>query len=380
MTVERDIAGFAFPFAVGITLAAIFFKGIFCFHPEALLPTLCLWGISLGILLSDRRHHLSVNALWICITALALTSGMLSGLSGAWQSICETPKNGPISQAAYGFCESLKIIIAGTPFNDTGTPAIITALITGDKSCLSAETTHAFRESGASHILALSGLHLGIIYGIVRICLSIFGNSPKTRIFKSVLTILTCAFYSIATGAAPSIIRALIFIIAGECSQLMGRHRSTGQTLFIALIIQLTLNPLDITNIGFQLSYAAMFGIAYIFPYLDRFWPKEDSGHDRRKGAAPLTSRGLRWVWSCAAMSISCQITTAPLALYHFGTFPKYFLLTNLIALPLVGIIIPASLGVIVLHKVGCCPEFMIRATESLIVWLRESLEIVATM
>lgn len=380
MTVERDIAGFAFPFAVGIILTAAFFKENFSFHPALILPTLCLWGISLGILLDSRRHQLSVKVLWIGIICLTLFSGMLSGLSAVCQSICDIPKNGPISQTAYGFCDRLKTIIGNIAFEHPETPSVITALITGDKSCLDSQTIHTFRESGASHILALSGLHLGIIYGIVRFCLSILGNSPKARVFKSILTILTCTFYTIATGAAPSITRALIFIIAGEIAQLTGRYRSTRQILFISLIIQLTLNPLDITNIGFQLSYAAMFGIAYILPLLDRFWPKESETSGRLNGATSVTAKGLRRIWTCAAMSISCQVTTAPLALYYFGTFPKYFLLTNLIALPLVGLIIPACLIVILLHTAGCCPQFMIQAAEHLIVWLIESLKIISTM
>ena len=376
MTVERDIAGFAFPFAAGIALAAVFFREIFSIHPAAILPTLCLWGISLGILLNDCRHRLNASALWILIIILALTSGMLSGGAGACLSISETPGNGAVSQIAHRFYEGLRHSIASIPFQSGTASSIVTALITGDKSALSSQTVQAFRVSGASHILALSGLHLGIIYAIVRLCLSCLGNSPRAKVFRSLSAILICAFYSIATGASPSIIRALIFIIAAEIATLTGRHKSIRQILFVSLLIQLALNPSDIKSIGFQLSYAAMFAIAYIFPSLERLWPKPES--DSR--GFNMTIKGLRWIWNCAAMSISCQIATAPLALYHFGTFPKYFLLTNIIALPLVGIIIPSCIAVIALHTIGICPDVMIRATEYLIVLMDESLEIIASM
>jgi competence protein ComEC len=372
MTVERDIAGFALPFAAGTALAAAIFRVGYSFCPISILPLLCIWGISMGILAYSRQRQLKINTLWFGIIVLSLASGILTGLTEAWLHIAETAKNGLISDAAHRFCAGLRNLIAEVPFRSDETPAIITALITGDKSALSTWTILAFRESGASHILALSGLHLGIIYGMIRICLSVLGNSPKIRVTKSIIAVLACGFYCIGTGASPSIVRALIFIIAGEAANILGRHRSIRQVLFTALMIQLVFNPADIREIGFQLSYAAMFGIAYIYPPLQRLWSEEKH--------ASLISKALRWLWNSMAISISCQLTTAPLALYYFGTYPEYFLLTNLIALPLVSIIIPIGLATIGLYAIGICPDLLIQATETMTELMRKSLEIIATM
>ena len=88
----------------------------------------------------------------------------------------------------------------------------------------------------------------------------------------------------------------------------------------------------------------------------------------------------MRWIWMSAAMSIACQITTAPLAYIYFGTFPQYFILTNLLALPLTGLIIPAGLLTIALHCLGVCPHIAIMFTESLVGLLTDVLNIIATM
>ena len=149
--------------------------------------------------------------------------------------------------------------------------------------------------------------------------------------------------------------------------RLCNRYRSTAQVLMTSLFLQLLISPESIRDIGFQLSYAAIAGIAFIFPPLKSMWPEG-------KGSV------LKWIWTSAAMSISCQITTGPLAYFYFGSFPQHFLLTNLIAIPLTGLIIPLSLLTLVLNNVGICPEFMTGLTEKLVVLMTEAMEIIASM
>ena len=105
----------------------------------------------------------------------------------------------------------------------------------------------------------------------------------------------------------------------------------------------------------------------FIFPWLRDLWPAGKNGP-------------LRWVWNSAAMSIACQITTGPLAWLWFGTFPKYFLLTNLIALPMTGVIISSAILATFLNAYGSCPEFIIQTTERLTFILRECLDIIASL
>jgi competence protein ComEC len=131
-------------------------------------------------------------------------------------------------------------------------------------------------------------------------------------------------------------------------------------------LIHLTFDPISAKDVGFQLSYAAMFGIAYIFPYMRKMWTND--------------LKILKWIWESAALSISCQLTTGPLAWYYFGTFPQYFLLTNLLALPLTGILIPIALLTVTMTAVGWCPDIVIYVTECLAQSMIEALSIIASM
>jgi competence protein ComEC len=266
----------------------------------------------------------------------------------------------------------MKSAIDSLAFSNSDTNALLKALLCGDRSDLSKEVTSAFRTAGASHILALSGLHLGIIYSITDMITSVCGNSITSRQVRSLLNVGICTAYTFATGASASITRALLFITLREIGIVTGRPIKLDGLLWKCLLIHLVICPKDILDIGFQLSYAAMAGIAFIFPMLQGFWP-EENGSIRMKGP-------LKWIWTTAALSISCQITTGPLAYLHFGTFPMYFLLTNLIALPLTGIIIPAAVAVTLLTAAGWCPEILTRATEALVTALSEALEIISLM
>lgn len=377
MRVERDIAGIALPFAAGVALTA-WAGHLICLHPHISL-TIIFSAIAASALFLFHPVHLSASA--PCLrTVICICLGFCGILCGATTEILSI--SGPLME---GIMESAKAIGASTGeaidsigFRSPDTNAIIKALITGDRSDIPKDITQAFRDSGASHILALSGLHLGIIYGILTKILSFIGNTSSARTLRSSVIITTCGLYTLATGAGPSIVRAFLFIFIGETARRHGRFRSTGTVLFTSLLIHLVLDPSAIREAGFQLSYAAMAGIAFIFPWLKGFWPgdkEEDS-----VGLPKHSARPLRWIWTTASMSIACQVTTAPLAWFYFGTFPVHFLLTNLIALPLTGLIIPVSLLTLGLSACGICPAMISRACEMLVTALSQALEIIALM
>ena len=153
-----------------------------------------------------------------------------------------------------------------------------------------------------------------------------------------------------------------------------------------ALLIHLVIDPQAIREVGFQLSYAAMAGIAFIYPWLSSFWPERadsiEEGEPSHKGkhSSIWRPRPLKWIWNSAAMSISCQLTTGPLAYFYFETFPMHFLLTNLIALPLTSLLIPFALLTLCLSSLGLCPDLLLRATEALVTALTSSLSIISGM
>lgn len=383
MNVEREIAGFSLPFVIGVIIT-VFAGASFCaggssVHAVAL--TVCLISVSLLMLRSTLKYGDAVT--WALITAAACGCGALSGASSL-SLVPGLPESG-IRTAAEAFGVRMQEAIDRIPFRSAETGALIKALLTGERSDIPREITEAFRDSGASHILALSGLHLGILYGILSKVLSFLGNGTAARHIRAAAVIVLCGFYTLATGAGPSIVRAFIFIFLGETARLTGRFHSLKQILMASMTVQLLLDPLSVRSAGFQLSYAAIAGIAFIYPHMKGFWPqteddRKEGGNGRQAGIGRGISGAMRRIWDSAALSISCQIATGPLAYMYFGTFPRHFLLTNLLALPLTGVMIPCALLTLALSVLGCCPSFMISVTELLVRTLTWSLEVIASM
>ena len=375
MDVEREIAGIALPFTIGavITVCTVksFCAGGFVVHELAFAA--CF--VSLCGLLLRKRLSLGDGAVRTLLILSLCSCGALSGAVSAYHipfADCSS-----VEEYAIGFGLRMQNIIDSIPFSSAQTNALLKALLTGERSTLSPELTEAFRDSGASHILALSGLHLGIIYGIFSKVLFFTGNSVAGRRMRSAVIVILCGFYTLATGAGPSIVRAFIFILLGEAARMTGRLHSLRQLLMASLLIQVIIDPLSVRSVSFQLSYAAMAGIAFIYPWLRDFWPSGEAGDDSC-GRALVSA--MRWIWNSAALSISCQLTTGPLAYLYFGTFPQHFLLTNLISLPLTGFIIPCARACLGLSGLGCCPAFMVSVTEWLASILTWSLEVIASM
>lgn len=296
--------------------------------------------------------------------ALCAARASLTSLSGGGHPIT----TGAAGDALAALGGRFKTLLESLPLKSGEDNALLEALLLGDRSALSPQTISAFRESGASHILALSGLHLGVIYGVVVRLGRVLGNSIAAGKLRAALTILTTGAYTMMTGAGPSISRAFLFILVRETGVLLGRRTDLRTTLAGSFILQLCIDAKALGEISFQLSYLALAGIAYIFPFLRDLYPQGISRFPRP----------LRFIWNSAALSIACQITTGPLAWHCFGTFPQYFLLTNLIAIPLTGLLIPAALLCAALSAIGLCPALVADAVSTLSATLRGSLEVIA--
>ncbi len=371
MTAEREIAGFVLPFAAGTFLATGILPTSVSSLSAACTAAFTTMSLILPVLLHPARKRFGDLFSWSMIILLGLAAGASAGFNSMALSISSSES--AFSTWASGYGHSLGAAIDCMKFDNPQTNAILKALITGERADIPKSVTEAFRESGASHILALSGFHLGIIYGIIKCSLSIIGNDRKAQEARSAATISLCGFYTLATGAGPSIVRAFLFILLGEAGRMLHRKQTTASLLISAMLIQLAFSPGSIRSVSFQLSYAAMAGIAYIYPWLRKLWPgnpENDRWH----------TKSVRRVWDSAAMSISCQLATGPLAYLYFESFPVHFLLTNLIALPLTGLIIPAGITALALDSLGICPDIMLKATDMLVQALSAALEIISKM
>jgi len=203
--------------------------------------------------------------------------------------------------------------------------AVAEALLIGYRKNLNKELLQAYSSTGVVHIIAISGLHLGMIYGLLLLLLKPL-HATKIKWLKPWIVLLIIWGFSLLTGASASIIRAAImfsFVIAGTK---LNRSAPLLNSLAAAACCMLCYNPQLLWDIGFQLSYAAVLGIHFF--------------------ARPLTgllytaNRLLQHCWQMAAITLSAQLLTLPLLLYHFHQFPHFFLLTNFIAIPLSGIIL----------------------------------------
>lgn len=216
--------------------------------------------------------------------------------------------------------------------------AIANALILGDKSQLEDEVRTSFALSGAMHILAVSGLHVGIIVLLINGCIGYWRRNEKYRWGYVIIGLSAIWFYALITGLPVSVQRAGLmfsFFVVGSALQ-----RKQDSVLFViaSAFILLLFNPYVIYDVGFQLSYAAVLGIIYLQPPLKKLF------YSRFFVVQKINE--------VCAVSIAAQIATLPFTVYYFGYFPVYFLITNIVILPLTPVILILGLMSILLMAV----------------------------
>lgn len=216
--------------------------------------------------------------------------------------------------------------------------SIARALILGDKSLLSKENRDSFSNAGAMHVLAVSGLHVGII---LYIFIFIFRQFPKyiSRRNALLFSVLLIWFYAGITGFSPSVLRASFMFSMLVLGQILSRQTDTLNILFFTAFVLLLINPLLIYNIGFQLSYLAMIGILLLYKPVSNIFQ--------------ISNKWLLKAWEGTAIGISAQLVTVPLTLYYFHQFPNYFALSNLFVMVFAGIILGLGLFLFLFNKVG---------------------------
>ena len=366
-----DIAWIGIPFATGIA------AGFMAFPEAACVPFLLPAVLSCTLYVSTVLAALSLdngNSSWTIHWTMA-TIFLVAGLFCASNSILTSgipSTGGPLTDLASSCAGRLRDLIDSIPYPSPSTAPLIKALLTGDRSDLDKDVIGIFRDSGASHILALSGLHLGIIYLILIRSAAPLGNGPAARKLKYSLTIMASGFFVLMTGASSSIVRAFLFILINETGKLLGRERDPVKVLLAALTIQLALKPEVLTSLGFQLSYLAMAGIFILYPRLERIYPESGGRWSRFD---PFCR-----IWKAAMLTISCQAFTAPLAWKRFHSFPRYFLITNLTALPLTSAVMVLSVATIALFSLRICPELLVMLDDRAVQLLLYCLETISSI
>ena len=340
--------GISFSFVLGIALGTVFSARLTLPFRTLVLSLLCAFSFITVILLffTRRADRLKILLLFLLLGGLCSTGeSMRDGLLPEWD-------RGVLEDWA----EALKELIGSLPMKHSESNALMKALVSGDRSSLSKSTLDAFRAAGASHILALSGMHLGIIYMLLRRPLALLGGSTASRVLSFAVIIGAAGLFTAVTAAGSSLNRAFLFILIAEIGRLCPERRSRlAYTYSAALTIQLILKPSALLEVGFQLSYLAMAGIVFLLPWMQNWFPQDGL---RRS----LTAR----VWNTLALSLSCQIFTAPAVWHYFHSFPQYFLLTNLLAMPLTTAAMSSAVICLGLSALGVCPDIFIQICDVL--------------
>lgn len=351
-----DIVTASLPFVAGVAAAAALGAG-------PVFGAACLAaaaGCMAAIVISRKRSAALVALLFLSLGAFSWSAQNTSRLTAEGNS-------------PFGRWRVPPADLAHIPFPHQRTNALLRALLTGKRDLLDRDTIAAFRRAGAAHILALSGLHLGLIYLIISHMLFFLGNSRRASLLRSVLIVSICGAYTVATGAGASIVRAFIFITLAEIARNSpGRRRFGANIWCTALLIQLCANPSVISSVGFQMSYLAMLGTFTLFPVLRDWYPSGGPSRDRWNA--------VRRIWEAIALSLSCQVFTAPVVWLRFHTFPKYFLLSNLISLPLTEVLMVGGLACTGLEVLKISPRFLTRAVDWISELLCSSLETIASI
>lgn len=217
--------------------------------------------------------------------------------------------------------------------------AVVAAMALGDKSALTQELKDVYSVTGASHILALSGLHMGIIYTL----LSLFVFSRRWQMLSQIIIMLSIWGFVFLVGMSTSVMRSAVMLSVYALLSLGHRDRMSVNTLAFTAIVMLMVSPMSLFDVGFQMSYMAVFSILLFVPLMEGIFSAEYL----------MSHRVVRWLWGMVTVSLSAQIGTAPLITYYFGRFSCYFLPTNFIVIPAAMLILYLSLVVLLVPSLA---------------------------
>ena len=243
--------------------------------------------------------------------------------------------------------------------------AIVQALVLGEKRDISKILYDNYAAAGAIHILAVSGLHIGIIYMILLYILGPIKNILKSEKYLNILIVLMLWGFAFLTGLSPSVIRAVTMFSFFAFAKIINRDTNAINTLFLSYFTLLIINPNWLFHVGFQLSYLAVLFILWLVPVWNKiYYPKHMI---------------LKKFWGIITVTLAAQIGIIPLSLFYFHQFPGLFILTNLIILPIIGLILCLGMLLILLSSINNVPDwfafsynYLIKLLNSFISWIAD--------
>ncbi|WP_152981432.1 ComEC/Rec2 family competence protein [Hymenobacter sp. AT01-02] len=238
--------------------------------------------------------------------------------------------------------------------------ALASALVLGIKDDVDQETKQAYANTGTTHIMAVSGLQVGLLFGVVMWLLSkVPGRrGPGLRLLTVLVSLGVIWTYAFLTGLSASVLRAAVmfsFIIVARAT---ARQTSMYNLLAVAAFVLLCYDPYLLCDVGFQLSFLAVLSIVYLQPRIVAWLEPNDFFLSKQRPWQPQALqklwKGMGWMaektWQATALSLAAQVATFPLGLFYFHQFPLSFLFSNLIAVPISSVAVYVGLVLLVLH------------------------------
>jgi competence protein ComEC len=204
--------------------------------------------------------------------------------------------------------------------------ALLKAVCLGDRSTLSEELRQSYASAGGMHLLAVSGLHVGLIWWVLQYMTGWIRMIFKEEKQRSVLVLGFLWFYAFLTGFSSSVCRSVTMFSFFSVSRMMGQGAHPLNGILVSAFFLVYLEPLRLMEVGFQLSYAAIIGIVSLYPLFRKLLRTKN--------------RLLRRVWEASSVSMAAQLSTAPLVVFYFHQLPLYSILTSLVAIPLLSVLI----------------------------------------
>jgi competence protein ComEC len=253
----------------------------------------------------------------------------------------ESHTGNPIMQWVYNIRDYMRWLLGEHGLKGSQL-AVASALVLGYDDDVDPDLLQAYSASGTLHVLSVSGMHAGLVFILLSGLLAFAGQSKKARFIRVVVIVVSLFLYALLTGFSPPVLRAAVMFSLLAIGQSSTQYTNNYNILAGSCLLMLLSNPFLLADVGFQLSYSAVLGIALFYPCLHRAFDLHErlEIYPLRK---PLLAKGIikpyNWLvtsaWSVMAMSVAAQLATLPLGLYYFHQFPVYFIAANLIIIPL---------------------------------------------
>jgi competence protein ComEC len=242
---------------------------------------------------------------------------------------------------------------------------VFNALLLGQQQEISPDIVRDYQYAGAVHILSVSGLHVGFILLFLNFLLSPLPKTRKGRMVRLIITLVSLWCFALIAGLSPSVVRSATMFSFVAYGLYLRRSTNIFHTLIVSILLILLFEPAFLFDVGFQLSYAALFFILWLQPFLSTIWKPKNKIQ--------------RYFWDILTVSFAAQIGAFPLSIYYFHQFPGLFFITNLIIIPFLSIIMILGVLNIGLAVFMAVPKMAARILECSISVLNEIIRIVAS-